>query len=141
MPVGQDRHGLKFIAEDVNRMIANEIAIDCGSNYFYSRVKNMTPDFEKAEEVCKQAEKMFEKALENMMSAESRVSESAKKTSGQIRKSANELADGLQRIEKAANFDKLERYVGLLERAAQALTILASLEKDGKLNKIIGAVK
>jgi len=101
----------------------------------------MTHDFEKASEVCEQAAKMFDSSVASMMKAEASVSEAAKKTSSQIRKSANELSDGLQRIEKAANFDKLERYVGLLERAAQALTILAGLEKDGKLNKIIGAVK
>ena len=40
-----------------------------------------------------------------------------------------------------ANFERLERYVELLERAAQAMSGLAELEKNGKLEKIANAIK
>ena len=51
------------------------------------------------------------------------------------------MSEGLSRIEKQANFDNLERYVTLLERANVALSALAELEKNGKLNKISEALK
>ena len=40
-----------------------------------------------------------------------------------------------------ANFERLERYVELLERASQAMSVLAELEKNGKLEKIANAIK
>ena len=44
-------------------------------------------------------------------------------------------------IAEVANFERLERYVELLERAAQAMSVLAELEKNGKLEKIANAIK
>jgi len=41
----------------------------------------------------------------------------------------------------SVNFDHLERIVGLLERAATAMTTIAALEKDGQLKKISEALK
>jgi hypothetical protein len=51
------------------------------------------------------------------------------------------MASGLIKMEKSANFNNLERYVSLLERAASAMQTLADLEKAGKLDKIAGALK
>jgi hypothetical protein len=45
------------------------------------------------------------------------------------------------KVEKTANFSNLERYVNLLERAATAMSTLAELEKEGKLDKISSALK
>lgn len=61
--------------------------------------------------------------------------------SGGVRDAADKLAAGLNKIEKAANFDRLERYVELLERAAKAMDLLATLEQSGKLEKIAGALR
>ena len=58
-----------------------------------------------------------------------------------VAKAADDLASGLAKVEKAANFSNLERYVNLLERAATAMQTLAELEKAGKLEKIAGALK
>jgi len=101
----------------------------------------MATDFEKAAAICDDATKVFEKAFSHMLASETKIAEASKRTSGNIRKAANELHEGLQRVEKVANFDKLERYVGLLERAASAMSVLAELEKDGKLERIANAVK
>jgi hypothetical protein len=137
-PVGQDRYGLKWKTEDV----LNEVAADIlHSTHFQRRARNMTPDFEKAAKVCEEATKMFNTSLNGMLAAETRVVEGAKKTSTGVRKAANELGEGLQRMEKMANFDRLERYVTLMERAAVAMSTLAELQKDGKLEKIANAVK
>ena len=65
----------------------------------------------------------------------------AKLISGQVRSSTNEMAEGIRKIEKTANFDKMSNYIDLLERAASAFEKLAELESNGKLDKIIAAIK
>lgn len=137
-PVGQDRHGEKWDKHEVNVLVAHDILT---GNHMQRRAKDMTVDFEQAAKVAKDMETVFDNALQSMLKAQERVSEGSKKTSSQMREAANKLADGLQRIEKAANFDKLERYVGLMERAAAAMSTLADLEKDGKLERIANAMK
>lgn len=137
-PVGQDRYGEKWDAAQVNKFVAGDIL---AGNHIERRAKDMATDFEKATQIVDDSAAMFKKAHDVMMAAQEKASDAAKKTSSQIRDAANKLADGLQRVEKAANFDKLERYVALLERAAAAMTTLAELEKDGKLERIANAVK
>jgi hypothetical protein len=51
------------------------------------------------------------------------------------------MAAGLAKVEKAANFDRLERMVDLLERAAVAMSTLAEMEKSGQLAKLSEAIK
>lgn len=101
----------------------------------------MTQDFAKAAEVCDDATRLFKRSMDSMLEAEARISEVSKRTSGNVRKAADELQSGLIKIEKVASFDRLDKAVTVLERAAAALTILAELEKNGKLERIANAVK
>ncbi len=101
----------------------------------------MTTDFKAAAAVCDNATALFDRSFNSMLLAESNMAIAAKKSSGSIRKAADDLAQGLAKVEKTANFDRLEKYVGLLERAAAAMNLLAELEKTGKLDKIASALK
>jgi len=139
VPITQDRHGLGWDAADVRKHCANDIVI---GHYFERRAKNhMATDFEKATQICDEATKLFNNSMDRMLAAEQRISEASKKTSGNVRKAADDLNSGMQKIERVANYDRLERAVGLLERAAAALSTLAELEKDGKLERITSAMK
>jgi hypothetical protein len=84
---------------------------------------------------------MFKKSHSDLIDMAGELQESAKKASGSVRKSADDLAQGLLKVQKQADFNNLNRYVELLERAATAMTTLAELEKAGKLQKIAGALK
>jgi hypothetical protein len=137
-PVKQDSKGLAWAVEDVVAACAADINV---GTYFQRRVKTMTQDFAKATEVCDDATKLFKRSMDSMLEAEARISEVSKRTSGNVRKAADDLQSGLSKIEKVASFDRLDRAVTVLERAAAALTILAELEKDGKLERIANAVK
>ena len=138
-PVGYRRGEALWDAKDLNAFIAEDIN---HGNYFYARVKdNMSIDFEKATKTTEDMLAVFNGALNKLIQKETEVSDSAKRVSGNVRKAANELNEGLQRIEKVANFQNLERYASVLERAASALTILADLEKSGSLEKISKAMK
>ena len=98
-------------------------------------------DYEKATEIADSAEKMFKRNVSNLMTTTEELQNNIKKVSGNVRKAADDLAAGLIKVEKTANFSSLERYVSLLERAATAMSTLADLEKEGKLDKISNALK
>lgn len=101
----------------------------------------MTTDYEEATKIADEATKMFKKSHSDLIDVAVQLQESAKKASGSVRKSADDLAQGLLKVQKQADFNNLTRYVELLERAATAMTTLAELEKAGKLQKIAGALK
>lgn len=138
-PKKQDSKGLAWSLQEVMEHAAGDIL---NGNYFERRSKSyMSTDFEAATKVCDDATKLFNASMNHMLAAEAKIAEASKKTSGSVRKAADDLHSGLLKIEKVANFDRLERTVAVLERAAAALTVLAELEKDGKLERIATAVK
>ena len=101
----------------------------------------MSVDVNNAARVLNEAEKALMTASDRYQEKSTHLSLIAKKCSGDVRKAADDLASGLAKVEKTANFSNLERYVNLLERAATAMQTLAELEKSGKLDKIAGALK
>jgi hypothetical protein len=135
-----DRHGFGWSVEKINNAIATETASENGT-YFTRKAKMISPDYEKASEIMVEADKLFKRNASNLMQTTDELQNNVKKVSGNVRKAIDDLASGLVKVEKTANFPNLERYVLLLERAATAMTTLAELEKEGKLNKITNALK
>ena len=78
---------------------------------------------------------------DKMMASEVEIAKVCKSTSVNVRTAANHLGEGLARLEKTCNFDRLERHVELLERASVAMLSLSELEKNGRLEKIMDAMK
>lgn len=138
VPEAIDRHGPLYSIEQVMKYIHG--AIDTG-DYYTRRVKTMTKDAEKAIETTDEVSKRFKSSINQLMLTEQEFVQQSKKMSGEVRDASEKIAQGIQRIEKAANFERLERYVELLERAATAMTILGELEKTGKLDKIASAIR
>ena len=101
----------------------------------------MSSDIEKAEKKINQMTESYGQTLDKFYAMEQKLLEQTKKVSSSVRDSSEKLSQGLIKIEKTANFDRLERYVELLERASTAMTTLAKLEAEGKLEKIAGALK
>ena len=135
-----DRNGPGWSVQRVTQAIATELVSETGT-YITRKAKMISTDYEKASEIAETAEKMFKRNASNLMGAADELQANIKKVSGNVRKAADDLASGLIKMEKTANFSNLERYVTLLERAATALSTLAELEKEGKLNKITTALK
>jgi len=139
-PIGHDKHGPKWKAEDVNKLIAKEINSEDGS-YFKRNAQDVNKDFKNATELIKAEENLLYRSIDNLKTTTDSLKQEIKKVSGDVRKAADDLASGLLKVEKQANFANLERYVSLLERAATSMQTLAELEKTGKLEKIAGALK
>ena len=137
-PDGQDRHGEYYAADKVTSTAVNMIA---AGNYFNRRAKAMNKDLDTAKSAVEDANAAFNKQLNKLIETETKIAESAKKIAGKVKDSTQKLAGGLASIEKQANFDRLERYVELLERAEKSMSVLAELEKSGKLEKIAVALK
>ena len=135
-----DSKGLGFKVETIVKFAANELTLDTGTQ-LTRRAKDMSTDYETATKIADEANKMFKKSYSDLIDTTAQLQASAKKASGDVRKSADDLAQGLIKVQKQADFNNLTRYVELLERAATAMTTLAELEKAGKLQKIAGALK
>ena len=135
-----DRYGPGWSVARITAAIATELPSD-GGTYLTRKAKMISVDYEKATEIADSAEKMFKRNVSNLMTTTEELQNNIKKVSGNVRKAADDLASGLIKVEKTANFSSLERYVSLLERAAIAMSTLADLEKEGKLDKISNALK
>jgi len=116
-------------------------SINNGQYFYTERTKKMNDDLKKASDMLDEADKLLNDRLNKYRATQEKIVDQTKQISGALRDSTQKMSEGLSRIEKQANFDNLERYVALLERANVALSSLAELEKNGKLNKISEALK
>jgi hypothetical protein len=129
-----------FSGNAMNNLITKELNQENG-RYLTRGAKNMSIDLNNAQAIVDESTKHLHTSINKLNDVQQQLSEQAKKVSGSVRKAADELSQGLIKVEKQANFDRLERYVSLLERAAAAMETLAELEKSGRLDKIAGALK
>lgn len=137
-PVGYDKEGPYFSAKDTSNMIVKLINTD---EHFERIAKTMTPDIDKAEARLNDAMDRFQKKHDIFKNTEKLFIDEAKKVSSAVKDAEEKLLQGLARVEKAANFERLNKYVELLERTASAMNQLAALEKEGKLDKIASAIR
>lgn len=137
-PTKFDKYGPAYTKEDVDKWALGMINTE---SYFHRRVGKAMSDTEKAIEKMDTMMKEFSVVIDKFQAMESSVVDKSKKATGALKDSAERLSQGISRVEKAANFERLERYVDLLERAATAMRLLAELESTGKLDKIAGALK
>jgi hypothetical protein len=138
-PDGTDGKGQYWKQESLNKLTVE--IINQGNKFQNTRVKNMSEKMTEAVEVITDVNDLLTKATYKLTETEKQLSESAKRASGNVRNAANDLANGLLKLEKTADFSRLERFVELLERASVAINSLAELEKTGKLEKIATAIK
>lgn len=135
-PAFVDKHGPAYSEADVLEGMAK-----CLESGDAARRIDRREVFNRAVKVLDESSSHLKIADDRFCKISEDLSNNAKKYSGRVRAAADDLASGLMKIEKQANFDRLSRYVDLLERAATAMTILADLEKSGKLEKISTALK
>jgi len=137
-PIGYDKYGPKYSLADVEAHVVKAILIE---DYFSRGGKRVSKDLENAIDLTQDANKRFSAVLDAFTKTHKNFAESAKTASSSVRTAADTMAAGLAKIEKAANFDRLERMVDLLERAAVAMSTLAEMEKSGQLAKLSEAIK
>jgi hypothetical protein len=136
IPVMVDKKGPLFSNAAIHDLIKKELL----SGVRLSRgIKDMNNDISEATAAAESITTMFRNAVSKLIATETEVTEAVKRNQSSLKKSANDLAEGLKRIEKIANMDLLESRVALLERAAASLTQLAALEQDGRLSKVMDA--
>ncbi len=136
-PDGYDKDGPFYCNDKVNIF-----AIKCiqTGNYFTKKAKLMTTELEVVNQQVTDYTKTIGNAIDNLVEQEKKLVDTVKTTSGKLRDATQKLSDGLSKVEKTANFDRLERYANTLERIEKAITVLAELEQTGKLDKIVKAL-
>ena len=139
-PVKFDKNGPLWCAKGVTTRVSILINAD-NSNYFTQRVKHMSKDIQDAKSLVDEHIQSLHEAIELMVKKEELLVNSAKTTTGRLRDTVHKLSDGLAKVEKTANFDKLARYADTLERIERALSSLAEMEKTGLLTKISSSLR
>ena len=138
-PVKFERGGAWYSAHKTHETASAFIAH--GTTYFSHRVRQMNKDISTATELTNEAFALFGKSMDALLERQKEIGETTKKVSGQVRDATQKLSEGLAKIEKVANFDRLERLVNLLERSSTAMTALAELDAAGKLAKIADVLR
>jgi hypothetical protein len=132
------KEGPMFLKSDLDLIVTKDIQIT--KTFFKGRVKKMTVELDEVNKQINEYTKIIGNSMDNLVEQEKRLVESVKITGGRLRDSTQKLADGLARVERSANFDRLDRYAITLERIEKSLSALADLEQSGKLDKIAKAL-
>lgn len=98
-------------------------------------------DLASATEACDAGTKAFGAAVAKLKQTQSEAAAVSREASQATRKACNEISEGWQKLEKTVNLERLERLASTLERTASAMTILAELDKAGRLSRISEALK
>lgn len=137
-PVIHGKNGPLFSANRVMQGMVTAIACD---NFFHERYSPMRKDLDQASTEITQMTEVMTRAMGRLVDAETNLTDKTKQATGRVRDASEKLASGIAKIEKIADFDRLERMVQMLERAATAMTVLADLESKGKLDRIAAAIR
>ena len=109
--------------------------------YFNQKERNIMKEITNATDIMNKAIEHFDKSYKRFELIETAMQKNIRTKAGDIKAAEEKLMQGLARIEKAANFDRLQQYVSLIERASSAMKILADLETEGRLDKIATAIR
>jgi uncharacterized surface protein with fasciclin (FAS1) repeats len=137
-PVSYGKDGPMYARDDVALYASKMINV---GDFFTRKAKHMSHDVENAKAITDRAIKDLSGSIARLTEIEAEFAERAKRMAGSVREASERIAQGVARVEKAANFERLERLVSLLERAATAMGQLATLEEGGKLSKIADAIR
>ena len=126
----------KAVAKALTKIVNNNPEL-----FFQQKARNIMKEIKNATDIMDKAIEHFDKSYQRFQLLETAIQKDIKTKAGDIKAAEEKLMQGLARIEKAANFDRLQQYVSLIERASSAMTLLADLQKDGRLDKIATAIR
>lgn len=139
-----DRNGEGYLQSDVTKLIINEVITGIPSYstqpYFKREFKNMNKELETAGQAFDDAFKIVSDKYLAFNDKTKEVKALTKKTGGEIRSAANDVAVSIEKIDKLADFAKLERMADTLERIAGALTTLSAIDENGSLSGVIQSI-
>ncbi len=138
-PVKTERNAPMYDAKDLVTISA--LNLIKSQQFFHEKAKKMSKDMDGATKLLDEATASYHASFERFSDTTKKLDERAKTSSQNVREAADKMRGGLERIQKQADFNNLEKYVNLLERAASALSILAEIENSGKLGKIADSLK
>lgn len=138
---GTDREGEISLKPAAYSTVLNEIVIKSENNVITRKVKRMDNTINEAINVLSESIDKVETLTEKLQREEESMASSTKRTIGKVKTTVSQLSDSLAKVEKLANFDKLERYNNTLCSIADSLERISALEKGGKLDAVIKALK
>lgn len=136
----QTSKGLLYSRPDVAKAVAATFEHDPATEQM-RRIRRDMDGYENAAQAMDEYVAILGRATKAMVDTAETLAETSKKAGGSIRKSANELGATVQNTLRNTDIEKLERMTGTMERLATAMSTLAELEKQGRLTKLMEALK
>lgn len=124
-----------------NVMTAVATDVNEGNQLQRHTARRVTPDFELAAKTIDALVDHLAEVHTRMLKSMDALANGAKDASRKARSSATDMSALLEKINRGANYDRLEKNVEVLERIAAAMTTLADLEKSGHLARIMKALQ
>jgi uncharacterized protein Yka (UPF0111/DUF47 family) len=121
------------------------VLVECRSEQYSSiidrKVKGMIRTTEQVTKELEDTVSKFGKVIDNITNKEVEVQDITKRVGSKVKDSTNKLGEGLAKLERTCNFGKLDKYAETLSNLADSLERIAELERTGKLEKLISAMK
>jgi predicted nucleic acid-binding Zn-ribbon protein len=140
-PDGYDKHGAYFKTSTLNKKMA-VIEINNPDNPLATnKVKQMSEKLKEAQEGLDSATQSIEVAIGKIVDKADEAQEKIKVRVSKLKDYQGQLTNAIANINKTINDKQLETLVVNTERLVVALQALDTLNKQGGLTKIIGALK
>jgi hypothetical protein len=140
-PDGYDKHGAYFKTSTLNKKIA-VIEVNTPNNPLATnKVKQMSEKLKEAQEGLDSSTKAIEASVEKIINKADEVQEKLKVRVSRLKDQQSQLTTAIANINKTISDKQLESLVNNAERLVTALQALEILNKNGNLDKIIGALK
>jgi hypothetical protein len=140
-PVKFDKHGALFDSRNVSLAIGLEFKTEMADNLITRNVKQMSKS---NEEIIKELEKsinVLEALFDKVTTTSDKFVNESKTKVSKIKDLQGQLATSMANLNKTISEPQLEKLVNNAERLVTALQALENLNKNGGLNKILGALK
>jgi hypothetical protein len=105
------------------------------------KIEGSSLHVEQAQKTMGHIASVIQESAKDLAVQTDKILDSSRRATQGIRQAADALSQGLIRIEKTANLDKLERHAEVLVKITESFRFLAELEASGKLEKIASVLK
>lgn len=128
---------------DLDHLAKKVVQLINAGDYFQQNtsIRNSLDSLGKASNTLEKAQDFFYEKLKSLVKSTEELDFAVKKSTSKAKDASQKMADELKKLDQSINVDRLERQVQLLERVADAMERLNSLQQTGRLNKILEAIK
>jgi methyl-accepting chemotaxis protein len=143
-PRGRDKKGDIFLRSDLDKVIIKETILGHRAHtketYSQREEIKMTKEIELVGDAFDEAASKVGKKIQSFDSKVKDLTDTTKKATSHVKRSSNDLLVSIEKLNKIADFEKLERLAQTLESICTSISSLSALEKSGQLAAVARSI-